>query len=103
MAKERVMFEAHGAVEGNPTPQPIMEGGAIPEVSKPEVSAPQTPTPSPATPKAAPRGVPAPTPQAQPGAPAGEPAPYNPNYKFKVMDKEHEIPEWARASIKDAE
>ena len=28
---------------------------------------------------------------------------YNPNYKFSVMDKEHEIDEWLRPVIKDAE
>ena len=28
---------------------------------------------------------------------------YQPNYKFSVMDKEHEIDEWARPWIKDAE
>lgn len=28
---------------------------------------------------------------------------YNPNYKFSVMDKEHEIDEWARPWIKDAD
>lgn len=30
------------------------------------------------------------------------PAAYQPNYSFKVMDKDHEIPEWARPTIKDA-
>lgn len=29
-------------------------------------------------------------------------APYKPNFKFKVHDKEHEIPEWARSALKDA-
>lgn len=33
--------------------------------------------------------------------PAAPPAPYQPNFKFKVMDKEHEVPEWLRAAIKD--
>lgn len=28
---------------------------------------------------------------------------YQPNFKFKVMDKEHEVDEWLRAAIKDAE
>lgn len=28
---------------------------------------------------------------------------YNPNYKFSVMDKEHEVDEWARPLIKDPE
>ncbi len=31
------------------------------------------------------------------------PAPYAANYKFKVMDKEHEIPEFLRSAIKDAD
>jgi hypothetical protein len=31
------------------------------------------------------------------------PPAYNPNYKFKVMDKEHEIDEWLRPVIKNAD
>jgi len=37
-------------------------------------------------------------------APEGSttPSPFTPNWKFKVMDKEHEIPEYLRQSITDA-
>lgn len=35
--------------------------------------------------------------------PPGEPGEYTPNYKFKVMDKEHEIPEFLRSAITDPE
>lgn len=35
--------------------------------------------------------------------PIAEPPAYEPNYKFKVMDKEQEFDEWVRSSIKDAE
>lgn len=37
------------------------------------------------------------------GAPEGEPAAYTPNWKFKVLDKEYEIDEFARSAIKSAE
>lgn len=34
---------------------------------------------------------------------AAEVAPYNPNFKFRVLDKEHEVDEWLKPIIKDAE
>lgn len=72
-------------------------------------SAPSTPAPAQsATPKVE---TPAPTPKVDTPAPTPahpahtpqESAPFTPNFKFKVMDKEHEIPEMLRAVIKDAE
>ena len=35
--------------------------------------------------------------------PDGAPPVYNPNFKFKVHDKEHEFDEWIRSSVKDAD
>lgn len=43
------------------------------------------------------------TPAADGTPPPGESGEYTPNYKFRVMDKEHEIPEFMRAAITDAE
>lgn len=36
-------------------------------------------------------------------AKAGETPAYAPNFKFKVLDKEHEFDDWAKASVKDAD
>lgn len=88
-------FEAHGSVSGSPTEQPIMEGGVIPEVEKP------APTPAPEPPKQK-VGEPRPA-QPAAAAPTPEVPAYAPNFKFKVMDKEHEIDEFVRAAIKDAD
>lgn len=63
----------------------------------------QAPSPAPSTPE------PAATPdKGQSGIEIGNgqapvpPTPaFTPNFKFKVMDKEHEVPEWLRAAIKD--
>ena len=56
------------------------------------------------TPTETPTETPAPV---ETATPAEAPAPVTPeftaNYKFKVMDKEHEIPEAFRGIIKDAE
>lgn len=87
-------FEAHGSVEGSTSEQPVMEGGVIPEVSKPEAASPAPETPALRIPK---------TPKVAPEAPAPEVPAYTPNWKFKVMNQEHEIPEWARGAIKDPE
>jgi predicted nucleic acid-binding Zn-ribbon protein len=90
------MFEAHGAVEGKPTTQPTLDGGSIPEVNKPVSSAPEAPKPAPQMGQS--------TLASSAQAPEAEaPAPYTPNFKFKVMDKEHEIDEFVRAAIKDAD
>jgi len=45
----------------------------------------------------------APSTEAQPQADGTAAPAWKPDYKFKVMDKEHEIDEWARAAIKDEE
>jgi hypothetical protein len=90
-------FDAHGSVQGAPATQPVMEGGAIPDTQ----SAPKN-TPAPAakteTPKPAAPAAGAQDPAITPETPA-----YAPNFKFKVMDKEHEIAETFRSIIKDAE
>ena len=95
-------FDAHGSVQGSAVTQPVMEGGAIPSS--------QPATPAPQAPEAAPKQTPSPRQAAQPtpSTPAAttetpEVPVYNPNYKFKVMDKEHEIAEHFRGIIKDAE
>lgn len=88
-------FDAHGSVQGAPAAQPVMEGGAIPSAQPAPTKAPEPTTPAPAA-------------KAAPEAPVTPPAatevpPYAPNYKFKVMDKEHEIAEQFRGIIKDAD
>lgn len=80
-------FDAHGAVQGSPEPQPVVQT--------------PTPTPDPVTPEQAATPAPnggTPNPAATPDAPKWEP-----NFKFKVMDKEHEIDEFVRGAIKDAD
>jgi hypothetical protein len=80
------------------------------------VSAPSAPSnPTSPTPSSNPGATtPAPTPSSTPSASAAapgaqtegnptEPAPFTPEWKFKVMDKEHEIPEMYRSLVKDAE
>lgn len=47
------------------------------------------------------RGMGAPKESATP--PAAEPPAYNPNYKFKVLDKEHEFDDFVKAAVKDQE
>lgn len=37
------------------------------------------------------------------GTESATPAGYQPNFKFKVLDKEHEFDDWLKASVKDAE
>lgn len=59
---------------------------AAPAVETPPAAAPETPTGD------------APDPAAAPAAPA-----FTPNFKFKVMEKEHEIPEFIRGVVKDAD
>jgi hypothetical protein len=101
-------FDAIGSVAGKATEQPVMDGGVIPEVSKPDV----TPAPAPEAQKVGQTrsSTPAPAAQGQVSSPDkvqnpdGTPNPaYNPNFKFKVMDKEYEIDEFVRSAIKDQE
>ena len=88
-------FDAHGSVQGNPVTQPTMETTSSPA---PETSAPST------APAAQPVQTRAPkTTSESASSEESAPAPYNPNYKFKVMDKEHEIAESFRTIIKDAD
>lgn len=70
-------------------------------------SAPAAPAPA-GTPSQPSSHAPAPTPSSTPSASAApaaptEPAAFTPEWKFKVMDKEHEIPENFRSLVKDAE
>jgi hypothetical protein len=69
----------------------VIESPASDATITPEPAAPEaTPTPTDVTPAG--------------GEPGGEITPtFTPNYKVKVMDKEHEIPEQFRSIIKDAE
>lgn len=71
--------------------------------SAPE-STPSTPTPTTPEPSQTTQGAASAPQQAGieigNGAAAPQPA-FTPNFKFKVMDKEHEVPEWLRAAIKD--
>lgn len=89
-------FDAHGSVQGAPTEQAVLEGGVIPEVSP---SPTETPAPKPEAPApqkvGEPRKIAAVTPTEVPA--------FTPNYKFKVMDKEHEMDEFVRGAIKDAD
>lgn len=82
-----MVYDAHpAAVHSSPAPS---EPAAAP-ASTP------SPAPAPSTPSA-----PAPMPaaaEAQPAAPT-----WQPNFKMKVMDQDHEIPEWARPLVKDAD
>lgn len=89
-------FDAHGSVQGNPETQPVMETTPTP--------APESASPAPETPPAPRTTIPK-TPSPAPEAVSTEPAlpVYNPNYKFKVMDKEHEISESFRSIIKDSD
>lgn len=84
-------FDAHGSVQGAPASQPVLEGGVIPSSQPvPEKVAAPEPTPKPT-----------PTPSQAPTEQPSETPPFTPNYKFKVMDKEHEIAEHFRSIIKD--
>lgn len=97
-------FDAHGSVQGEATPTPSMEGGKIPEAA-PAPAAPATPAPAASGGEAAPKPAQSlvnPNPAA-PAAPAAPTPPWQPNFKFKVMDKEHEIAEFLRSAVKNAE
>lgn len=91
-------FDAHGSVQGAPASQPVMEGGSIPpsQSSAPEAT-PESSAPSKTEVSSKPQSA-AVDPASTPEAPV-----YNPNFKFKVMDKEHEIAEQFRSIIKDAD
>jgi hypothetical protein len=90
------------------------EGMESPEVQETQVASTPEATPAPETPAETTPEAPAegtPTPEAPAegeqaptdGAAGGDAPIFTPNFKFKVMDKEHEIPERFRALIKDAE
>ncbi len=79
-----------GSPQGNPSP----ESGSVAASPAPS-SAPQS-TPEPVK---APEGVQA----ASPVIPPGAPPQWAPNFKFKSGGKEHEIPEFLRSVVKDAE
>jgi hypothetical protein len=66
-------------VNTNPAAAPTPEGAPAPETATPEGAAPAE------------------------GGEGGEPAPYEPNFKFKVMEQEHEIDEMFRSLVKDAD
>lgn len=68
----------------------VVESGSVDTGT--QTAAPAVDTSSPA-PSAAPGGV-----VSDPAAPAA----FSPNFKFKVLDKEHEIPEFLRGAMKDA-
>lgn len=85
----------------------LMNQGSGQPAASPSPEAPSTPSPQAG---AASSSTPAPEAKAAPETPAGvtppaggAPLPYTPNFKFKVHNQEMEIPDWARAMVKDAE
>lgn len=80
-----------GGGQGNPAPEQTQQSTSTPAPEQTQQST-STPTPDSATQTAPPTG-------GDPAAPA-VPA-WTPNFKFKVMDKEHEIDEFVRGAIKD--
>lgn len=67
----------------------------------PETSAPATPTPTPETQQAS--ATPGATPDGTATPPVVTPPAYQPNFKYKAFGKEHEIDEFFRPLIKDAD
>lgn len=77
----------------------VASGSATPAATNPDPAAPAVDTGAPpATP--APQGNPSPTPD--PVAPVVDPnaAPWEPNFKFKVMDSEHEMDDYFKQFVK---
>lgn len=94
-------FEAHGAVQGNPTPStPSSAKAAAP--AAPSTPAPSTPA-TPEAPAATAANAAAPSAPDSPDAAAAAAAAekFTTDFKVKVLDQEHEVDEFLRGSIKD--